>query len=76
MQKPGNSIPEEQTLLGKKLKDLVQSHQDGKEMADEVAGTSEETAELFSSRYRPASRKGIEGGGDEPDGVNLRFAPR
>jgi hypothetical protein len=71
-----DTIPEEQTLLGKKLEELAQSHLGGKEIGDEVAGTSEETAELFSSRYRPALLKGTEEGGDEPDGVNLRFAPR
>jgi hypothetical protein len=76
MQDRHETIPEGKTLLVKKLEELVRAYPSGKQIADEVAGSSEETAELFSSRYRPASRKGIDEGADEPDGVNIRFSPR
>jgi membrane protein len=75
-QNVSETVLEEQTLLGKKLEELAQASPSGKEIADEVAGSSEETAELFSSRYRPAFRTGEEEGGEAPDGVNIRFAPR
>jgi hypothetical protein len=64
------------TLLAKKLEELAQSQESAREIAEEVAGTSEATAEVFSSRYVPASLQGENLGGDTPDGVTLRFAPR
>ncbi len=64
------------TLLGKKLEDHTHSGASGKTIADKIAGTSEETAELFSSRYTPARLNAGEIGGDAPDGVSIRFAVR
>jgi hypothetical protein len=67
---------EQNTLLAKKLEDVAQSKENGKAVADKIAGSSEETAELFSSRYTPSALKDKQLGGDEPDGVTIRFAPR
>ena len=67
---------ENNTLLAKKLEDLAQSKESGKAIADRVAGSSQETAELFSSRYTPPALKDKQLGGDAPDGVMIRFAPR
>jgi hypothetical protein len=64
------------TLMAKKLADLAQSNDSGKALADRVAGSSQETAEIFSSRYTPAALKDKQLGGDAPDGVAIRFAPR
>jgi hypothetical protein len=64
------------TLLSKKLEELAETHESGRAIADQVASSSEVTAALFSSWYRPAYRKGHEQVGEEPDGVNVRFATR
>lgn len=76
MQNVHETVVNDKTLLAKKLNELAAAQPGGKEAADRVAGTSEETAELFSSRYRPALRKREEESGDEPDGVTIRFATR
>jgi len=73
----GNESPfENNTLLAKKLAVLAQSKQGGKAIADRIAASSQETAELFSSRYTPPALRNKELGGDQPDGVIIRFAPR
>ena len=76
MPEPNPPISEENTLLAKKLHELASLNPSGKVLGDEVAGSSEETAELFSSRYRPALLRDTDLGGDQPDGVNIRFGTR
>jgi hypothetical protein len=67
---------EADTLLDKKLDELIRSGKSAALSGDEVASSSEATADLFSSRYYPAQLHGRDLGGDTPDGVNIRFAPR
>jgi hypothetical protein len=67
---------EADTLLEKKLEELIESGVSAAEIAEEVAGSSEATAELLSSRYIPPLVRGTDLGGDAPDGVAIRFAPR
>jgi hypothetical protein len=42
------------------LEELKKSHPDPKDLSNKVAGTSEETAGLFNSPYKPESEQGIE----------------
>ena len=67
---------EAETLLDKKLAELFESGESMAEIAEEVAGSSEATAELFSSRYIPPLVRGVDLGGDTPNGVTIRFATR
>jgi hypothetical protein len=40
--------------VDQKLQDLARRHRDAKQLSDLIAGTSEETADLFSSGTTPA----------------------
>ena len=65
----------ERTLLDVKLRELAESTNSAKALSDEVSGSSEETAHVFSTHYEPAYLKNSVGlGGDEPNGVSIRFA--
>lgn len=46
-----------------RLEQLKKSHPDPKDLANKVAGTSEETAGLFNSPYKPETEQGIEENG-------------
>ncbi len=37
----------------RKLERLMRNHPDPRDLSDRVAGTSEETADLFNSEYKP-----------------------
>jgi len=45
------------------LKELMKSHPDPKDLSNVVAGTSEETAGLFNSPYKPEWEQGVEENG-------------
>ncbi len=71
-----NALDEPGTLLEKKLNELAHSDKSAREITEEVAATSEETAELFSTRYTPPLLRDENLGGDMPNGVTIRFAVR
>jgi hypothetical protein len=43
-----------------RLEELKKSHPDPRDLSNKVAGTSEETAGLFNSPYKPESELGID----------------
>jgi hypothetical protein len=43
-----------------RLEELKKSHPDPRDLSNKVAGTSEETAALFNSPYKPESELGID----------------
>jgi hypothetical protein len=43
-----------------RLEELKKSHPDPLDLSNKVAGTSEETAGLFNSPYKPESEQGID----------------
>jgi hypothetical protein len=42
------------------LEELLMSHPNPRDLSNKVAGTSEETAGLFNSPYKPESEQGID----------------
>ncbi len=42
------------------LEELKKAHPDPKDLSNKVAGTSEETAGLFNSPYKPESEQGAQ----------------
>jgi hypothetical protein len=55
MNDPANKPQDERSLEG-----LEKSHPDPRDLSNKVAGTSEETAGLFNSPYKPDSEWGID----------------
>jgi hypothetical protein len=51
---------------GRRLAELARTIASAKELADKVAGSSEETAALFDSRYRAQSELGVNPRHDAP----------
>jgi hypothetical protein len=50
------AVPREE----RKLRELLKKHPDPRDLASRVAASSEATAELFTSEYKPESEQGVD----------------
>ncbi len=60
MNEPDDRRRENLVREDRRLEDMAKAHPDPRDLASKAAGTSEETAGLFNSPYKPESEEGID----------------